>query len=172
MSSEIAVEGILAGWRRMDASAAAAVLRSTTWSYLTGDGPPATVAAEPMADWDPAAADDVPDSEERAARVAWNVLCHDPRFAEQLRLLWHAPFSEDFQEFIHLLVQTAAQAGAVYARHLDGDPSLSAARVARATAALMGIDSLPEPRQPEASAGVSGRARPTILAAVEQDEER
>jgi len=77
--------------------------------------------------------------------VAWNVLSHDPRFAEQLKRLWRGPFSEDFREFIELLIAKAAEAGALYAKHLDDDRSLASERLARATAALMGVELLPDP---------------------------
>lgn len=136
----------------MDATAAAEVLRSTTWSYLTGDVEPASEPAEPMDEWDMSTAD-IQSTEERAALVAWAVISHDPRFAAQLGRLWRDPFSEDFREFAFLLVQQAAEAGALYAKHFDADRSASAERLARATAALMGVDLLPD-------GGSEGASRP------------
>jgi hypothetical protein len=132
-----------AAWMRMDAPAAAEVLRSTTWSYLTGGLEPPGEPAEPMDDWDPSTVETQP-TEDRAAFVAWSVLSHDPRFATQLRRLWRDPFSEDFREFVYLLVSQAAEAGALYTKHFDADRSAPADRLARATAALMGVDLLPD----------------------------
>jgi hypothetical protein len=131
-----------AAWTRMDAPAAAEVLRSTTWSYLTGGVEPAAEPAEPMDDWD--ASSETQPTEDRAAFVAWSVLSHDPRFADQLRRIWGDPFSEDFREFVYLLVQQSAGVGALYAKHFDADRTAPADRLARATAALMGVELLPD----------------------------
>jgi hypothetical protein len=104
---------------------------------------PAAEPAEPMDDWDAWTGATLP-TEDRAASVAWSVLSHDPRFAAQLRRIWRDPFSEDFREFVYLLVRQAAEAGALYAKHFDADRSAPADRLARATAALMGVELLPD----------------------------
>jgi hypothetical protein len=153
MIAESPLSALIARWRRMDAAAAAAVLEATTWSYLTGDHVAARMPAAPPAEW---LADGVPPTEmtvaDRAASIAHDLLAHDPRFAGQLARLSDEPFSDDFQEFIYLLIREAAAAGATYARHLDGDRGLSLARLSRATAALLGIEQLPD------SAGGQGAA--------------
>lgn len=138
------IRDLAAVWRRMDPAAVAEVLRSTTWSYLTGRTDAPEAPAEPMQDWDTAVADQQR-TEERAGLVAWNVVSHDPRFAEQLKRIWDEPFSEDFREFVYLLVQAAAAAGALYAKHLDEDRTVKSERLARAAAALMGVRLLDDP---------------------------
>jgi hypothetical protein len=132
---------VKAAWTRMDAPAAAHVLGSTTWSYLTDDLDPAASPAEPMGEWD-LSTSGIQSTEERASNVAWNILSHDPRFAEQIKRLYGDPFSEDFREFIFLVVQESAAAGALYAKHFDRDRAMTADRLARATAALMGVELL------------------------------
>ena len=137
---------LVARWRRMDADAAARVLRATTWSHLTGDQDLPSHAEEPIGAWE-----DEPDAPEsmsadrRASVVASRLLTHDPRFAAQLRRLTDDPFSEDFQEFVCLLIDAAARAGAVYATHLDSARPAELDRLVRATAALLGVELLPDP---------------------------
>ena len=109
------IAALHASWRRMDASAAAETLRSTTWSYLTGATDPPHEPPEPMQEWDAATAASQR-TEELASVVVWNVLSHDPRFAEQLKRLWRGPSARTCE------------------------------RLARATAALMGVELLPDPR--------------------------
>ena len=145
MAIELDREALAAAWRRMDADAAAQVLRSTTWSHLTGDQQPARLAAEPLGTWDDEAESaSTMSATRRATIVAARLLTHDPRFAGQLQKLWGEPFSDDFQEFVHLLIEAAAEAGAAYARHLDSDPPLDLERAVRATAALLGTEVLPD----------------------------
>jgi hypothetical protein len=131
---------IAARWRAMDATSAAHVLRNTVWSDLAGEAP-FTAPAEPMSGWEDARPEDL-STEERAARVAWTVMTHDPRFARQLGRLVRPPFSEDFQEFIYLLVCAAARVGGTYAKHFDDHPEASRQLVAAGAAAALGIDLL------------------------------
>ena len=146
MAIDIEREALLARWRSMDANAAAEVLRTTTWSHLTGDHEPPALASEPIANWDDEA-ESAPSmtTTRRAAVVASRLMTHDPRFARQLQRLSAEPFSEDFAEFLNLLIESAAEAGAAYVRHFDSDPPLPLDRVVRATGGLLGIDVLPDP---------------------------
>ena len=146
MAIQIDREALIAGWRRMDATAAAKVLESTTWSHLTGDHQPARLASEALGGWeDGAEPPELMPTERRASVVAAKLLSHDPRFASGLQRLLAEPFSDDFQEFVSLLIQTAAEAGAVYAKHFDSDPPMALDRLVRATGALLGVELLPDP---------------------------
>ena len=140
MGPEITLQDIAARWRAMDATSAAHVLRNTVWSDLPGEPRP-TTPAEPMSGWEDTRPQDLT-TEERAARVAWTVLTHDPRFARQLARLVRPPFSEDFQEFIYLLVCAAARVGGTYAKHFDDHPEASLQLVSAGAAATLGIDLL------------------------------
>jgi hypothetical protein len=137
---EITLESIAARWRVMDAESAAHVLRNTVWSDLSSE-PRASAPVEPTSAWEGARPDQLA-TEERAARVAWTVLTHDPRFARQLGRLLRPPFSEDFQEFIYLLVCAAARIGGAYAKHLDDHPAISLGLAAAGAAATLEIDLL------------------------------
>lgn len=146
MTPESPLVTLVARWKRMDAAAAGEVLRTTTWSYLTGGLSPVIVPSEPAPEWPTEQGADAPlTAADRAALVARGLLTRDPRFAEQLRRLSSEPFSEDFSEFLHLLIEASAQAGATYATHLDGATDVPLSRVVRATAALLGVDLMPEP---------------------------
>jgi hypothetical protein len=137
---ERTLESIAARWRVMDADSAAHVLRNTVWSDLSSE-PPVSTPAEATSGWEGLRPDQLA-TEERAARVAWTVLTHDPRFARQLGRLVRPPFSEDFQEFIYLLVCAAARIGGAYAKHLDDHPALSLELAAAGAAATLEIDLL------------------------------
>ena len=81
---------------------------------------------------------------QRAAEVAWQLVAHDPNYAAQIATLSDGQIvSNDFAEFLMMLIKDAGQAGALYAKHVPFTESeMRLDRVVRAVGALMGVNVL------------------------------
>ena len=147
---------------RVDAQAVAAMFAEhTAWSPYhaedTGDRPASGRLDDEPHGWTPA---DVAGQrmEVRASDVVRMVLYHSRDYGPQLELLSRSPMSDSFGEFLHMLLDEAVRAGALYARHLDDAVMAGSGRWAGGTdgvmpfrqavhalAALSGTDLMPEP---------------------------
>ena len=111
---------------------------------------------------DPSDPDDVRSYDDLVSSIVYNVMERSVDFGPQLQALMREPFSESWQMFLQYLVMESGRVGAIYARQVDDAvrtgvgarwaatrDHMTFQQAVTATAALTGLELLPEPEEDE-----------------------